>query len=383
MNKKKPIRIGIDATNIRRGGGVTHLIEILSVIDPSKHSINQIIVWGGSSTLDLIQERPWLVKLNPKALNKGLLKRAFWQRFNLSRAAIERKCDILFIPGGSYLGTFQPVITMSQNLLPFEISEVRRYGLSIFTIKLLLLRLVQSISFQKSDGIIFLSKYAQNTVFKATSLRSINTQVIPHGLSPRFYLEPRKQLSIKEYSDEKPFHILYVSIIDEYKHQWHVVDAVAELRKIGLPIVLDLIGPAYQPSLKKLNKKINSLDSECKWIFYHGVISYEQLHNYYKNSDLGLFASSCENMPNILLEMMASGLPIACSNKGPMPEVLANAGLYFSPENPIDISNTLLKLIKSPSIRTKLAELSFKKSKKYSWERCGEETFSFISDVNK
>jgi glycosyltransferase involved in cell wall biosynthesis len=383
MNKKKPIRIGIDATNIRRGGGVTHLIEILSVLDPSKYGINEIILWGGSSTLDSIQERPWLVKLNPKALNKGLLKRAFWQRFYLSKAAYESKCDILFVPGGSFLGSFKPVVTMSQNLLPFEISEVRRYGFSIFTIKLLLLRLVQSISFQKSDGIIFLSKYAQNLVFKATSYRSTNTQVIPHGLSSRFYLKPRKQLSIKEYSTEQPFHILYVSIIDEYKHQWHVVDAVADLRRMGLPIVIDLIGPAYQPSLKKLNKKIKSLDSESEWIFYHGAISYEKLHNYYKNSDLGLFASSCENMPIILLEMMASGLPIACSNNGPMPEVLGNAGLYFSPEHPKDISNTLIKLIKSPSTRMKLAELSFEKSKKYSWERCGEETFSFISNVNK
>jgi len=44
---------------------------------------------------------------------------------------------------------------------------------------------------------------------------------------------------------------------------------------------------------------------------------------------------------NILVEAMASGLPIACSNRGPMPEVLGDAGVYFDPEDPHDIARAL------------------------------------------
>ena len=67
------------------------------------------------------------------------------------------------------------------------------------------------------------------------------------------------------------------------------------------------------------------------------MIPYHELHSEYKDADLGVFASSCENLPIILIEKMASGLPIACSNKGPMPEVLGSAGVYFDPENSYEI----------------------------------------------
>ena len=88
-------------------------------------------------------------------------------------------------------------------------------------------------------------------------------------------------------------------------------------------------------------------------------------------------------MPNILLEMMASGLPIACSNKEPMPEILGKAGIYFSPEQPEDISNALSKLIESPLLRMELAQASYDSAQAYSWQRCANETFSFIAETNK
>jgi glycosyltransferase involved in cell wall biosynthesis len=383
VTKSNFIKVGIDATNIRGGGGVTHLVEMLSVADPSSYGINQVIVWGGSKTLLLIKDKSWLTKINPSLLNKGFFQRTFWQRYQLSKMVINEDCDILFVPGGSYLGKFHPVVTMSQNLLPFEFSEIQRFGWSFFSCKLLLLRLTQSLTFRRVDGVIFLSKYAHRTVLKVTGEVSAKTNIIPHGLSSRFYIKPRIQRLINEYSETNPFHILYVSIIDEYKHQYEVVEAISSLRKKGLPVVLDLVGPAYPPALQRLNLLINSLDAKDKWVFYHGPILFENLHHYYDGAQIGLFASSCENMPIILLEMMASGLPIACSNKGPMPEILGKAGLYFSPEDADDIRDTVFALIDSPLLRKKLAKSSYDKSKEYSWQRCAYETFSFISEIKK
>jgi glycosyltransferase involved in cell wall biosynthesis len=156
-----------------------------------------------------------------------------------------------------------------------------------------------------------------------------------------------------------------------------VVRAISILRQQGLPIVLDLVGPAYPPSLKQLNAEIR----QQPWVSYHGAIVFNELHQQYAKADLGLFASSCENMPNILLETMASGLPIACSNKGPMPEMLGNAGLYFDPEKPEEIAGALLTLIKSPSLRTELAQASYARAQEYSWKRCANETFGFLNAV--
>jgi glycosyltransferase involved in cell wall biosynthesis len=160
-----------------------------------------------------------------------------------------------------------------------------------------------------------------------------------------------------------------------------VVEAIAILRKKGLSIELDLVGPANPRVLKRLNTTIDCVDAERHWAHYHGSIAFEELHHQYAQADLGLFASSCENMPNILLETMASGLPIACSNKGPMPEILGRAGIYFDPEQPDDIARALLELIESPQLRTDLSKLSYASAQQYSWQRCADETFRFLSAV--
>ena len=383
MSKTKPYIIGIDATNLSSGGGLTHLIELLGFANPKIHGFDRIVVWGPSASLKLIGDRPWLDKRNPLTLDKGLLRRTFWQRRRLSQAVRNEGCSVLFVPGGSYQGDFYPVVTMSQNLLPFEMNEALRFGWSFLTFKLILLRLIQSRSFKKVDGIIFLTEYARKTVMRVTGDLNGQTSTIAHGLSPRFFKVPKSQKNISYYSEARPYKILYVSIIDQYKHQWHVVEAVSSLREAGIPIVLDLVGPAYPPALKRLNAKIDSLEGDTHWVKYHGSIAFEALHNYYAEADLGLFASSCENMPFILLETMASGLPIACSNRGPMPEILGEAGVYFNPELPEDIATALLTLIQSDRLRSDLSFSSYELAQRYKWENCADETFRFIKLIEQ
>ena len=375
--------VGIDATNLRGGGGVTHLVELLRAAHPAKWGIVRVVVWGSSPTLKSLEDRLWLVKRNSPALDKGLLQRTLWQRYRLSQAARDEGCDVLFVPGGSYAGSFRPVVTMSQNLLPFEMPELRRYGWTLFALKLLLLRLAQSRSFKKADGVIFLTQYARDVVSGVTGKLLGQACIIPHGLNPRFRMAPKPQRAIADCDDAHPYRVLYVSIVDQYKHQWNVVDAVAALRKQGMPIVLNLVGPAYPPALRRLNATLDHADAERHWVLYHGAIAFDALHHHYAQADLGLFASSCENMPNILLETMASGLPIACSNRGPMPDLLDDAGVYFDPEQPNDITRALRELIESPQLRLELAQASFERAQQYSWQRCAEETFDFLVGVTK
>lgn len=379
MGKLKPYTIGIDASNLRGGGGVTHLIEFLRAAQPAEHSIDHIVVWGGKLTLKALETQPWLSKRNPPALDKGLFYRTLWQRYRLSQAARDEGCDVLFVPGGSYAGDFHPVVTISQNLLPFEINELLRYGWSRITLKIMLLRLIQTRSFRKADGVIFLTGYARDVVLRVTGRLRGQTCIVPHGVNPRFNKVPKLQRDIIEYDHAHPYRVLYVSIIDQYKHQWHVVEAVAALRQKGLPVVLDLVGPAYPPALERLTEVIDRLDINRVWVRYYGAIPFNDLHLKYAQADLGLFASSCENMPNILLETMASGLPIACSNRGPMPEVLGSAGVYFDPESANDISRALSELIESPQFRNELAQASYELAQQYSWQRCAKATFEFLA----
>ena len=373
--------IGIDATNLRRGGGVTHLVELLAAAEPGQQGITRVVIWSGSQTMAAVADRPWLDKRQPAALDRGLLQRTWWQRRQLSMEAVSAGCDVLFVPGGSYAGRFRPVVTMSQNLLPFELKELLRFGWSVVTLRLRLLRWTQSRSFRRADGVIFLTQAAKASVFRVTGPLKAKSPIIPHGLNPRFRLTPRRQRSIDSYHAERPYRLVYVSIINQYKHQWHVVEAVSALRQEGLPLVLDLVGPAYPPALSRLNSAIAHCDPEREWVHYHGAVAYSELHDLYAQADLGVFASSCENLPIILLETMAAGLPVASSDRGPMPEVLGDAGVYFDPEQPDDIARALRELITSPALRAEKAEGSYTAALAFEWKRCADDTFSFLARV--
>ncbi|MBV9726550.1 MAG: glycosyltransferase family 4 protein [Gammaproteobacteria bacterium] len=373
--------LGIDASNLRVGGGITHLVELLRAAQPQTHGFSRTIVWGAGKTLSQIDDRPWLVKAPQNLLSRALPYRVFWQRFRLARQAKAAGCDLLFAPGGSVPGDFHPVITMSRNLLPFEWRELRRYGCSWLTLKWLLLRAAQARSFARADGLIFLTRYAQHVVSKVVPLAAATTAIIPHGIGSRFLRSPREQFPLEDYSPARPFRILYVSIVDLYKHQWHVVDAIAQLRAAGMPVLLELIGAAYPPALARLKDAQARVDPHGQFVHYRGAVPYGELHRHYGNADLCLFASSCENMPNILLEAMASGSPIACSNRGPMPEVLLDSGAYFDPENATDIARAVRELLLSPGLRARLAAGSFKRVQVYSWQRCADETFAFLATV--
>ncbi|MFH1029314.1 MAG: glycosyltransferase family 1 protein, partial [Pseudomonadota bacterium] len=175
------------------------------------------------------------------------------------------------------------------------------------------------------------------------------------------------------------FRLLYVSIINYYKHQWNVVEAVAKLRSQGAPIVLDLVGPAYPPALKLLQKSLQKYDPAGEFVRYLGAEPYDSLPGLYHGADGFIFASTCETISIIIMEAMAAGMPIACSNVPPMPEVLVDAGVYFDPENPQNIASALEKLLTDYSLRERLSNKAFDRSQQFTWKRCAHETFSFLA----
>ncbi len=368
--------VGIDASNLGPGGSMTHLSNVLAEMQPTAHGITQVIVWGSRSNLERLPERPWLEKIHAPALDRSLPRRLWWQRFELSRLAAG--CAVLFVPSGNTLARAHPMVTMSQNMLPFEWSELRRYGFSWMALRLLLLRLGQSRTFARADGLIFLTEYARAAVSPLIELPG-RIAVIPHGIEARFRIAPREQRPLAAYSMEQPLRALYVSIVDVYKHQWHVARAVHTLRAAGMPIAIDFVGPAYPPAQSRFLATLRELDPEGRYLRYVGSVPFEKLHEVHRAADLFVFASSCENMPNVLVEAMAAGLPIACSSRGPMPEVLGDAGVSFDPEQPDEIARALRLLAEDPALRARLAAAASERARQFSWERCAGETLAFIA----
>jgi len=374
------MRLGIDASNLRSGGGVTHIVELLEAARPQEHGIARVVVWASGDTLRKLPSRPWLDSVHEPMLDRSLPVRLYWQRTRLPRLA-RQSCDCLFVPGGSFGGGFSPFVTMSQNMLPFESNERNRYGFSWMAAKMWLLKFSQSRSLRDANGVIFLTEYARLVIKREAKLNRSHL-VIPHGINQRFFLPPREQMPISSYSQNRPFKLLYVSKIEPYKHQWRVVEAVARLRNRGMPLALDLVGePECPAAAQRLNEAIGQADPNGRFIHHLGGVPHAEVPGRYHKADAFVFASSCENLPNILLEAMASGLPIASSKHGPMPEVLKAAGVYFDPESPAQIESAIQLLVEDYSLRQYFADTAYAEAQQYSWDRCASETLSYLATI--
>ncbi|HEX8633832.1 MAG TPA: glycosyltransferase family 1 protein [Pyrinomonadaceae bacterium] len=374
------MQLGIDASNLRSGGSITHLSELLKVARPEKYGIARVFVWGGRNILGHLPGREWLEKIHEPTLDGTLPGRVWWQQTKLSRLAQRAACDLLFVPGGTYLGDFRPFVTMSRNALPFESAQVRLYGAFAMQLRFLLLRFSQVKTIRNADGTIFLNEHARALVIRRVGKLKRPDAIIPHGVAARFRAAPKAQKPLSAYSKEAPFRLLYVSTIDAYKHQWHVVEAVAELVRRGVPLTLELVGHARPPSLQRLQSVVSRLNAQS-YVHYRGAVPYHELPDIYARADAFIFASSCENLPNTLLEAMTAGLPIACSNKDPMPKILGDGGIYFEPEDPSEIAAVLEQLLVSPEAREKYAALASERVRPYTWERCADETLSFLRQI--
>ena len=371
--------IGIDASNISSGGGLAHLKDFLAHLQYEKHCIDKIVVFGTPATLTKLPNSHYIEKVRPLFLsaNNNLL-RFVWQFLFFSKAAKQRGCNILFIPGGIFFGRFRPYVSMSQNLLPFSPSDIHRYAFSVRYFKFHIMRHLQTYTMRRAAGVIFLTNYARYIVCTMFPGIVDNSVVVNHAISGDFSQEPRKQLNIDFYNLDKPFKIIYPSTIDEYKCQDIVLSAAKALRHAGFPINLQFCGSSYLPSLRKLEQLIGCFDPNNEWCEYIGEKSNEELRLALLEADLAVFASSCETFGIVLLEAMALGLPIVCSSQGSMIEVLGDRGVYFKSGDYSELGQKLKSVIDSPSKRIEIANYAYERSKLFNLNVCAESTLEFL-----
>ena len=209
----------------------------------------------------------------------------------------------------------------------------------------------------------------------------LKLKLIPHGVDKNFFLPPKPQRNINKYSFNKPFKIIYTSAVMPYKHQLEVLDAVYSLRVKGYPLTITIIGKPWKKYYNKVYSFAKKIDPNAEYIKFINHIPNKKLPSVHNKFDAAIFASSCENLPIILLESMASGLPIVSSSLGPMKEILGSGGLYFNPYSSKSIQLALEKFLLSSSVRFKLASLSYKMAGEYSWPENSENTLQFFKKL--
>jgi glycosyltransferase involved in cell wall biosynthesis len=85
-------------------------------------------------------------------------------------------------------------------------------------------------------------------------------------------------------------------------------------------------------------------------------VPFEKLHELHRDADLFVFASSCENMPNVLLEAMAAGLPVVTTAVGTISEVVIDGehGLVVPPRAREALAAALIRLLEDDALRARM-----------------------------
>ena len=370
--------VGINACRIRSGGAVAHLKGLLNSTNFADHKISNLHVWTYPNLRRLLPKDGFIHYHTPDRLGKILLYDIFWEFFILPKQLKLRKCDILFNLDAGSTCRFEPSVTLSQDMLSYEKGEINRFGFSKERLRLIILRFVQNFSLKKATLSIFLTKYASK-IIQRSSGKCRNVKIIAHGIDNDFkkIIRSKSTFSI----NKKNIQCLYISNAAPYKHQWHVVKAIEILRNYGYDFRLKLVGGGKGDAKVRLEKQILESDPEGNFVTQYCFVSKDEIVKQLSNSDLFIFASSCENLPVTLLEAMASGIPICSSDRGPMPEVLGPNGCYFNPECAESIAFAVRKIASNSIFQSKCIADALARSNDYTWEKCANMTFESLYKI--
>lgn len=171
-------------------------------------------------------------------------------------------------------------------------------------------------------------------------------------------VELKKFIKKKAYNSKK-IKVLHVGRISYEKDINVLIEAFSILTKKKEDIELIIVGkgPAYE-SVKRLIK-MHNLEGR---VYLKGYIPDGELYKTYAESDIFITTSTIETLGLVILEAMASGLPVIGVDKLAVPEVVKNNynGLIAQPNNPHEIASLMYKLASSKKLRESFGKNSLK-----------------------
>ena len=169
-----------------------------------------------------------------------------------------------------------------------------------------------------------------------------------------------------DYKRKDKIQLIYVSPLDSYKNHLTVAKAYSRLKKKYTNLEIKFVG-SYKHNIKLYNNIISDVSLVTQKNFV-GEVSHKKVLNYIYNSDIYIFASSSETFGISLVEGMALGLPIVCSNKSSLPEILKEGGIYFDPNNDYQLAYQIEKFIKNKNFRKIKSKRALNLSSRFRWD---------------
>jgi glycosyltransferase involved in cell wall biosynthesis len=114
---------------------------------------------------------------------------------------------------------------------------------------------------------------------------------------------------------------------------------------------------------------------------FTGFIEDADLVHFYNACDLFVFPSFYEGFGLPILEAMACGRAVACSNITAMPEVADGAGILFDPRSTEEMARAIADVLRDAELRARLERLGTQRAAQFSWEQSARRTLAVYYDV--
>ncbi|MCH7690356.1 MAG: glycosyltransferase family 4 protein [candidate division Zixibacteria bacterium] len=376
------MKIVIKATHIAEGGGLTHINKMIEWFGKLAPKVEFLLVGkSGQEEMFIPPPKNFTYKFH-RFPSLNIATRLIWDRFIFHRILKKTGSDLLFEPGNT--GTMNascPKVSLVHNIAPFDEHYCNSESLyQKFRNRALQNETVRSI--KSSAGVIMLSEYCDKFFDKYIERSRTKTAVIYHG-KPEYNSSETDECALDGLGIRGEF-LLSVSHIWRYKKLKELVQAYFLALELNphLPTLIHA-GTVYD---EKYYRDIIAIVKESKFadkVLFLGQVDPVRLQALYRNCQMFIFPSVLETCSIILIEALANGCAMACSNKSVVPEICGDAAEYFDPEDVSDIARVIIKLSEDKDYNTILRGKARRRGADFSWEKTASESLRFFEEIVK
>jgi glycosyltransferase involved in cell wall biosynthesis len=363
----EPLAIGINALYLipgRVGGTEIYLRGVLKAL-AELDAVNHYHVFTGREVgPDLVPRKPnfhWEPQRFASAVRPA---RILWEQTGLPLRAASLRLDALLNPG-----FIAPMLAPCPQVTVFHDLQHKRHPEFFRWFDLPFWRLLLFASAHVSRRIVADSEATRRDVLRYYRLPESRVAVVPAGVDDAFF-------SIAARRAPERF-ILAVSTLHPHKNLDGLLRAFAQFRRrhSGYRLIVCGLHGFFTGPLQQLREELGLTEA----VEFPGWVPREELHNLFARAAAFVSPTFFEGFGIPVLEAMAAGVPLACSNIEPLAGIAGDGALLFDPHRPEDICECLFRLVEDESLAGALVARGARRARNFSWKA----TASQILDVLK
>ena len=374
------MRIAINGTAAVTGGGITYLLNFLPALARLANDHEYYILLSGRQDA-LKFDLPARFHMHRIFFpGNSAFARLVWEQTVLPAWLRQQKVDVLYAPAGiAPLCAQCPIVLAVRNPVPHAdfYPSSRPYLVMYRRVLSLLTRL----SSRKSSRVLFVSQTSAQQIGDRLAIPHRKRAVVYHGLSEIFReTSSAASSTLHQYGLEDQHYVLFVSALYPHKNLETLIEAFAHWNEPSYHLVI--AGRLWDKHYYSNILTIVSRWQLAERIRFLGEVPYPDLPALYRAAAVFVFPSILETFGHPLVEAMASGVPILCSDTPVTREICGDAALYFAPRNASALVEALDKVVgDSGTLRAEMIARGRHQSSRFSWEHTAQQTLTLLEQT--